>query len=358
MAKKIDVKAIEKELNKETETTKNYTPHIPNTPETLAVNASLNSTIETFWSTYISEPLAQNVLDGDLDLMLLVTSIRKALVSYFDYNITNKEYNNKEKRDFQRKLEKILFQDGKAVIFKFNKKWYPSAYTTDDVSFDFYGNPKSVKINLYLGLETKEEKIIEIDKLEDFIIVYNNSDKKGTLWYLWNRLKETVKRMWDLDHSNAVSRPQILWKAKNDDASIRDVELSIKNTDKSVVKIPTTFKENIEIWSPPDVTASRQSQVVFYINFLFKFLGFDVNEIQKQERETELEVRKTETLTVLIKDMYLEREAVFKDLTERGFKISIDYDEKLERNKEESQKVNGEENKKITGQDKEGEDAK
>lgn len=297
---------------------------LPNNSNTLAKfeyynTKDINIRVNDYFTAVVGD--ARIINDKSVEYLLIIQKLQEMFLSIFDYTFEDKNYSNREKRDFVVKLEKTLFLNGRCAIVKWGKKIYPLPFHYEEQDIDLYGNPLKIKVDLSLSKKSTDNK--DIKKLifsnegdeKQFVIVNNNSLKLRTLFNMQERILELCKRIIELDNAAFISKPHLFWISEADDESVRDINLALNDDHNLVKKIPDEFKEALYPFIGPDLTSPRQEQVLFYLNFVFKLAGFSVNDLNnKKERQTEEEIKKSDTFTGLLKNMLIEREVAFADV--------------------------------------------
>lgn len=242
------------------------------------------------------------------------------------YFISLFEWEGNFKPDFRRELEKILFRYGKVAIFKApDGEFFPAQFTFTREDEDYYGNPKKITI-----VHTNEAlNGTELGEGE-FVIIYNNVLKHGTLDFLNERMRQVVRALKDVDNSSLLSRPKWGLNITEDDAAIYDIENSF-NSDKAFVPMGNIDFNvvGLEDLSGDDLTKTKMETYLFQRSNLLKLLGLDVNgEFAKKERQTEEEIAKNNEFDgMLIKDMFDMRIEKLEELKEFGMTISLEQKE-------------------------------
>lgn len=252
-------------------------------------------------------------------------------------------------RNFKHRMEHILFKEGRVAIVKLpNGEIYPVEYTHNDDYKDFYGNPLRINIttdNDYNGAEFKEG---------EFVIIYNNHVKHGTMTFMYERLRQVVRALRDVDNASTLSSPKWAANISSDDQAWVDV-LDAMNSDLPVVPMGNIdFKEaGITDISGTDYSDSRMSVFKFQLSTMLKFLGLKVNDGQvKAERQTEMEVsRNDEFDSQIFQDMYNSRFDKLEELRALGLTIDLKETELINGEDPDKDEVNGEVNKVIQGEE-------
>lgn len=248
--------------------------------------------------------------------------------------------------EFKREFESILFRYGKVAVFKTpSGEYFPAQFTHKKEDEDFYHNPKKIKIvttNDYNGKEFKEGQ---------FVIVYNNTSKYGTLNFANERLRQIIRALRDVDNASLVSRPKWGLNITDDDAAIVDAERAL-NSDRALIPLGNiNFQEmDIQDLSKEDNASTKINTYSFQLSNLLKMLGLKVNDGNiKAERQTELEIaRNDEFDNMLIKDMFERRQEKVEELKEFGMDIELVENEIVSgEENEDKEQVNGKLNEKL-----------
>lgn len=251
--------------------------------------------------------------------------------------------------DFKRELERILFRYGKVAVFKTPAgEFFPAQFTWNKKDEDFYHNPKRIK------LVTTNDWNGKILNEGEFVVIYNNQSRYGTLNFANERLRQIVRSLVDVDNASLLSRPKWGVNTTGDDRAIADAELAMKSN-KAFVKIGNiNFQEMaIQDLSKEDNAETKINTYSFQMSNLLKMLGLKVNDGNiKAERQTELEIsRNDEFDNKLIEDMFDERMDKIDDLKEFGMKIELKeneiVNESLKEETPDKDSINGEVNKKL-----------
>lgn len=241
--------------------------------------------------------------------------------------------------DFKREVEKILFRHGKVAIIQLpNKEFVPVQFTYEKDDEDFYGNPKKITI---VTTNNFNGRVINKGK---FVIIYNNHIRHGTMTFLYERLRQTVRALRDVDNNSLLSRPK--WGANVSSSDQAWVEiLNAMNSDNAVV--PLGNIDFIEAGMIPLNGEDRSQSLIttydFQLKNMLKLIGLQVNGA-KLERQTELEVTKNDEFDgFILEDMGKQREQAIDKLNEIGLTgVTVEMN-----TEDEEDEVNGEVNKKL-----------
>lgn len=251
--------------------------------------------------------------------------IRDRILTYF---VNLFEWKGKDVTpDFKRELERILFRYGRVAIIKLpDGTFVPTQYTCKKEHLDFYGNPKKIQIvttNKYSG---------KIYKKGDFVIVYNNTARYGTLSFANERMRQIVRALRDIDNASTLSRPKWGINTTDDDAAIAEAEHAM-NSDQWLIPMGNLNFQDMDIQNlaGDDNTETKINTYAFQTSNLLKLLGLQVNDGNvKAERQTELEIsRSDEYGGLLTKDMFDRRKEKVDELKEFGLDIDIEQSEEL-----------------------------
>lgn len=268
--------------------------------------------------------------------------IRDRILTYF---VNLFEWEGKDVTpNFKRKMEKVLFRHGKVAIVKLpDGEFVATEFVHEDHDRNFYGEPTRIQIvttNEFSGTNYEEG---------EFVIIYNNTSRYGTLNFANERMRQIVRALRDVDNASVLSRPKWGINTSDDDAAIVDAENAM-NSDRWLVPMGNiNFQEmDIHPLNGEDLTETKINTYSFQLSNLLKMLGLQVNDGNiKAERQTELEIaRNDEFDSLLIKDMFDRRKEKLEELKEFGLDITLAEPEVLKENKDKEQ-VNGKLNQAI-----------
>lgn len=247
--------------------------------------------------------------------------------------------------DFKRELERILFRFGKVAIIKLpDGTFVPTQYTCKDQDLDFYGNPKRIQI-----VTTNKFSGKVYDK-GDFVIIYNNTARYGTLNFANERLRQIVRSLRDVDNASTLSRPKWGINTTDDDQAIVEAE-SAMNSDQWLIPLGNINFQDMDIQNlaGDDNTETKINTYAFQLSNLLKMLGLKVNDGNiKAERQTELEVSRSDEFdNLLIMDMFNRRKEKLEELKEFGLTIELKETELITGEDPDKDEVNGMLNKAI-----------
>lgn len=265
--------------------------------------------------------------------------LRDRLITYF-FNLF--EWKGLEPQ-FRQELERILFRFGKVAVVKIGNDFFPVQFTWDNDKRDFYGRPKEITITT----DNEYNGTVYNNYGEDFIIMYNNYTKIPTLLLAWERIRQTMRSLIDVDNSSLLMRPKVFVGVDETDSKWVDLNESLMSEQAVIPAGQLQLGKDIEqLEGAGDNTIAFQDNYQFQLSNLLKMLGLKANMHNKAERMSELEVsRNDEFDNLLLKDMFDRRIEGIEDLKTLGMQgITLPYNEAIEGN-EEKDEVNGELNK-------------
>lgn len=235
--------------------------------------------------------------------------------------------------DFRGEMEHLLFRHGKVAIIKLpNGDIYPTHFSHNREDEDFYGNPKEITIhtrNKFNGMRFKDK---------DFVILWNNHKKTGTLTFLYERLRQTVKSLRDVDNNSLLSAPKWGVNITADDNAFIDV-IDAMHSSASIIPFGNiNFREmGVENLSGEDRADSMIETFRFQLSTLLKMIGLRVNNgTVKAERQTKEEILTNDEFDgFILDDMFKVREDKITALNELGLQISIVENENIAQDLEE-----------------------
>lgn len=246
-------------------------------------------------------------------------------------------------RHFIKRLNNILFRNGKAALVKFpDGKVRPVEFTWNDKDEDFYGNPSKITIittNAFNG---------RIFRANQFVIINNNHNGSGTLTYMWERMRQTIRALRDVDNNSVLSAPKWGVGLSASDAGYIDVAAAM-NSNKPIIPLGgVSFTEaGVQDLTGEDRADSKINIYEFQLKNLLKMIGLEVNSA-KMERQTELELSKNDEFDgFILQDMYESRLEVLDEVKEKlDFDLRIEFViEEVEENEE--TELNGEVHKRL-----------
>lgn len=279
--------------------------------------------------------------NNNVDWILHREKIKTFFMEIWDYESSDENFTP----DFRRMFEEILFMEGKCALIKLpNGKIYPAKFTWEKEDEDYYGNPNKITIstnNMFNG------KIIYEG---NFSIVWNNTSRRGTLEWTWERMRQVVRSLRDVDNAGLLSRAKWGINISADDESWVDIANTMESDSAIVPMGNIDFTEaNVQNLAGQDYTQQKIDLYSFQLSNLLKLLGLKANMFNKKERMSELEIsRNDEFENLFIQDMY-ERRLEGLELAKEtlGIEIKVLENEIITGENPEKDDVNGELNKNI-----------
>lgn len=218
---------------------------------------------------------------GNIDYLLFTKTIERYFVGTYQYRNTDLA--------FKDKIEKLLFWNGKAVLFQLLGEKYVSNYTFDIKDLDRNDVPTKVKI-LAPGKN--------YDKLEltagEFVVIKNNFEGLHTLIYSYKRIWSILRNLNDLDNHSFLTQDKAFVGMAGSDQKWKDFFIQLKSKS-PLIPLKTTDLKDLDIQEIKfeDKSAQKINIFVFQLNFLLKTLSLETTDFtNKRERKTEEEVER------------------------------------------------------------------
>lgn len=283
--------------------------------------------------------------NNNVDWVLHRDRIRTFFINIWNYESKDESFTP----DFRRTMEDALFKEGRVALIKLpNGKIYPAKFTWEKEDEDYYGTPK--KITLSTNNDYNGKMMFNTDEKKTFVIIWNNTTRKGTLHYAWERLRQIVRALRDIDNAGILSSPKWGVNISTDDESWVDIMDAMLSRAPVVPMGNIDFTEaNVQSLAGEDQADSKINLYTFQLSNLLKLLGLKANMFNKKERMSELEVsRNDEFENIFIKEMFERRKEGLEDAKEHlGIDIKIIEDEIITGENPEKDDQNGELNKAI-----------
>lgn len=288
------------------------------------------------------------------DVIMIRDVVKRYFTRLFKWEIEG--WTSYKVNKFVTKFEHLLFENGELAIVKMpDGDFLPIMYEAKEEDLDYYQYPTLIKAVSEFNDELNGMEFEE----GEFVIVRNTSDRKGTIWFVYERLRQVIRALQDVDNASFLKRPKWALGITKDDKIWIDV-FNALNSDEPIVPIGTSglLKDNGIADMSADINVMENIETFkFLFTFMLKMLGLNVNDgMVKAERQTELELTQAQEFgNLLIEDMFIERECIEEELANMGLKMRLTKTEESAHD-DEKNKVNGEENKNLMNQDEKGGD--